>query len=501
MSTKQDAFVCILDPTSLPTLPGSSAKIGALDVQQMWASARTAGATKALESRMMFGPSGEVAALVSIGDDKQVSDAEKREVVRKAAGKGVNLLRDLAGNGNAAGVRNVGVALVGVDGDAHAAAVGAKLALGTFTLKTAKDADPSKNISVKLAGSGGEGEDWNRGAVYADAQNLVRELMELPANILTPTAFCDRIQKEAEGLENVQIFVRDEAWAREKGMNTFLSVAKGSNEPAKFLEVHYSGAPQKDARPVAFVGKGVTFDAGGISLKPAAGMKLMKSDMCGAANACATALAVARLAIPINVIAIAPLTENIPGPNANKPGDIVYGMNGKSVEIDNTDMEGRLILSDALYYTSTTYKPHTILDIATLTYAMQISFGEIFSGVFSTSDSLWDELRDAGEIEHDRFWRMPLDEEFGPHIYSSIADLCNNGGPKGTCCTAALFLKAFVEGIQTKDENGRPKTPSVRWAHLDACSVMECTRPGPYQALGAYGRPVRALIEFARRLA
>jgi len=320
--------------------------------------------------------------------------------------------------------------------------------------------------------------------------------MELPANMLTPTAFTERVKSEFKGVANVEIIVRDEAWADEKGMRTFLSVTQGTSEPAKLLEIHYKGAPDSSAQPLAFVGKGVTFDSGGISLKPGANMKLMRGDMGGAATVVSSALAIAKLKLPVNLVVITPLCENMPGPSATKPGDIIYAMNGKSVEVDNTDAEGRLILSDALYYASSTYKPHTLLDVATLTGAMDIALGEIYTGVFSTSDTLWNELRVAGEAEHDRFWRMPLDEEYGPQIYSSNADLQNTGGRSAGSCTAALFLKAFVEGIEAEDG----KEARLRWAHIDMAGTMEATRPTPYLEKGMTGRPVRALVEFTNRL-
>jgi len=273
-------------------------------------------------------------------------------------------------------------------------------------------------------------------------------------------------------------------------------VTKGTSEPAKLLEIHYNGAAKED-QPIAFVGKGICFDSGGISLKPPAGMKLMRGDMGGAAAVVSAALAIAKLRLPINLVVVTPLCENLPGPSANKPGDIIYAMNGKSVEIDNTDAEGRLILSDALYYTSTTYKPHTLIDVATLTGAVMIALGEAFTGVFSTSDSLWEELRVAGEAEYDRFWRLPLDDEYGPQIHSSNADLCNTGGRLGGSCTAALFLKAFVDGIEP--EAGKNDAP-LRWAHVDIAGTMESTTgTPPYLEKGMTGRPVRALVEWAKR--
>jgi len=320
--------------------------------------------------------------------------------------------------------------------------------------------------------------------------------MELPANMMTPTAFCDRVKKEFEGVENAEIIVRDEVWAAEKKMNVFLSVTHGTSEPAKFLEIHYKGAADKNAAPLAFVGKGITFDSGGISLKPGAGMKLMRGDMGGAATVVSSALAIAKLKLPINLVVSTPLTENMPGPSATKPGDIIYAMNGKSVEVDNTDAEGRLVLSDAIYYTATEYKPHTLIDLATLTGAMVIALGEVYSGVFSTSDELWEQLHTAGEVEHDRFWRMPLDEEFGPQIHSSNADLQNTGGRPAGSATAALFLKPFAEGCEAKEG----EEPAMKWAHIDIAGSMEATRPSPYQDKGMTGRPVRALVEYVRRL-
>jgi aminopeptidase len=394
-------------------------------------------------------------------------------------------------------LRETGVKSVAVDAtlDPHAAAVGSTLGAYKFTLKTGKD-DKGEPVSLFPLGAEEGSQDaatlsWRTGTVYAEAQNLARDLMELPGNMMTPTAFCARIQKEFNGLENVEIHVRDEAWAKEKGMNSFLSVTNGTNEPAKFLEIHYRGASDKNATPLAFVGKGITFDSGGISLKPAADMKLMRGDMGGAATVTSAALAIAKLRLPVNLVVVTPLCENLPGPSATKPGDIIYAMNGKSIEVDNTDAEGRLILADALTYVSRTFKPHTLIDAATLTGAMVIALGSVYSGVFTDSDTLWSELHAAGESEYDRFWRMPLDDQFLPQISGSNADLCNTGGRPGGSCTAALFLKAFVD---TEANQG------VRWAHIDIAGSMEATRDLPYQNKGMTGRPVRALVEFTRQL-
>ncbi|KZT62410.1 hypothetical protein CALCODRAFT_489750 [Calocera cornea HHB12733] len=442
------------------------------------------------ETRIFYNLDGKGTTVAAVCVGK--GDSPKQEAVRAAVAKGTRALKD-------AGEDRVGV-VVG-NAYAHAAAVGAYLSVFNFdALKTEKEALQHVEIVPLIDGQSaapGAGPlDWETGKIYAYAQNLARELMELPANIMTPSAFCARLEKEFAGVPNVSVAVHDEAWAEAKGMRTFLSVTRGTEEPAKFLEVHYNGGP-KGAQPLAFVGKGITFDSGGISLKPGPGMKLMRGDMGGAATLMSAALAVAKLKLPINLIAVAPLTENLPSGKATKPGDIVYAMNGKTVEVDNTDAEGRLVLSDALYYVTSEYKPHTVIDAATLTGAMQIALGEAFAGVFTNSDSLWSELQVGGQEEHDRFWRMPLDDDYMPQISQSNADLQNTGGRPAGACTAAMFLKAFVDGVEA-EEGSEPRT---RWAHVDIAGVMEATRPGPYQNKGMTGRATRSFIEFARRLA
>ncbi|KAJ3828003.1 leucine aminopeptidase [Lentinula raphanica] len=486
MSTS--AFVVPVDPKT-PSSP-----IPNVDLAKIWATVPQGDKVDVGKTRVFYDtPATKITAASSLGSNfaNQKGDV-KRESVRKSVGSAVKTLKALDG------LKEV---IVDASADPHASAVAANLALYNFSLKTTppspfnpnlKEPIPPK-LEIKAIESS---EEWDQGVVYAYSQNLARTLMELPANMMTPTAsffqaFCERAKAEFAGVPNVEIYIRDEAWAASKGMNTFLSVTHGTNEPAKFLEIHYKGAPQKDAQPLAFVGKGITFDSGGISLKPGQGMKLMRGDMGGAATVVSATLAIAKLKLPINLVTVTPLTENLPGPSATKPGDIIYAMNGKSVEVDNTDAEGRLVLSDAIYYASTEYKPHTLIDVATLTGAMMIALGEIFTGVFSTSDELWERLHAAGEREFDRFWRMPLSEDFGPQIYSSNADLCNTGGRPGGSCTAALFLKAFAHGIEAED--GSNAETAMKWAHLDIAGTMEATRPTPYQEKGMTGRPVRSV--------
>ena len=408
-----------------------------------------------------------------------------------------------------------GVAEVVVDAaeDPHAAAVAAHLAAYDFTLKTKPENSPfdprgntgdsprlyydtesTKQEGLKYKLSPLQADDlWARGEIYARAQNTARTLMEMPANLLTPTIFGERVADMFRDLRNTEVIVRGPEWALMKGMNTFLSVAKGTNEQPRIVEIRYHGAKESNSQPIVFVGKGITFDSGGISLKPSSGMKLMRGDMGGAASLAGTLRAIAELKLPVNVIAICMLTENMPGPSANKPGDVVYAMNGQTVEIDNTDAEGRLVLADGLWYASTEFNAHTVIDVATLTGAMDTALGELYTGVFSSSDELWNQLYEAGESEYDRFWRMPLDEEYGPQIYNSNADLCNYGGKPAGACTAALFLKNHVNGIDGDE-------PSVKWAHIDIAGTMEFTCSHPYQEKGMTGRPVRALVEWVRRL-
>ncbi|KAF7307648.1 Leucine aminopeptidase [Mycena indigotica] len=457
------ATIHLFDPTA-PTEPA----------RKLWPNP----SPKAGSSRVFHnGEQDSITALASLGPDFASKTAnERREAVRRQVG---GLVKELASKDYVERV------VVDTTHDAHASAVAAHLATYKFTLKT----EPAHRLKANGLKPLDASAEWDRGVVYAEAQNLART----------------RIQAEFSEVEKTEVIVRDEAWAKEKGMRTFLSVCGGTSEPGKIVEIHYNGASSKDAAPLVLVGKGITFDSGGISLKPSADMKLMRGDMGkgthpfflaahvapgGAASVVSAILAIAKLKLPINVVALTPLAENMPSGTATRPGDVIYAMNGKSVEVDNTDAEGRLVLADAIYYGSTEFKAHTLIDVATLTYAMDIALGEVFTGVFSSSDALWEKLHAAGETEYDRFWRMPLDEDYGPQIYSSNADLCNTGGKPGGSATAALFLKHFVHGLGT----------TIEWAHIDIAGTMEATREKPYLLTGMTGSSVRGLIEYARNL-
>jgi leucyl aminopeptidase len=260
------------------------------------------------------------------------------------------------------------------------------------------------------------------------------------------------------------------------GMGSLLSVAKGSRQPPKLIVMRYEGAAKK-AKPVALVGKGITFDTGGISLKPAAEMDEMKFDMCGAASVLGTMHAVAEMKLEANVLGIVPACENMPGGQASKPGDIVKSMSGQTIEILNTDAEGRLILCDALTYAER-FKPQTVVDIATLTGACVIALGHVASGLFANKDALAQELLAAGDAAWDRAWRLPLWDDYQEQIKSPFADMANIGGRPAGSVTAACFLSRF-----TKD---------VDWAHLDIAGTA--WRSGKEK--GATGRPVPLLTHF-----
>ncbi len=318
-----------------------------------------------------------------------------------------------------------------------------------------------------------------RAKAIAEGVALARDLGNLPANICTPSYLANEAQDLAKS-HGLDCDVLDQKELEKLGMGAFLAVARGSRQPPKLIVLHHRGAKKKDGAPVVLVGKGVTFDTGGISLKPAPEMDEMKFDMCGAASVLGTMKAVALMKLPLNVIGIVPATENMPGGNAVKPGDIVTTMSGKTVEILNTDAEGRLILCDALTYAER-FKPAAVVDIATLTGAMVIALGNIATGLFANTDSLARELLHAGEASWDRAWHLPLWDDYQEALKSNFADIPNIGSRAGGAITAACFLERF--------------TKAYPWAHLDIAGTA--WKSGADK--GATGRPVALLANFLSR--
>jgi len=313
------------------------------------------------------------------------------------------------------------------------------------------------------------------GLAIADGMGLARDLGNLPGNICTPTYLADRARQMGEAM-NVQVTIHDEHELKELGMGSFLSVARGSRQPPKLIVLQYRGAGEHDA-PVALIGKGLTFDAGGISIKPAANMDEMKYDMCGAASVLGAIQAAAALKLSINVVGVIPSSENLPDGNANKPGDVVTSMSGQTIEILNTDAEGRLILCDALTY-SERFKPSVVVDIATLTGACVIALGKHASGLLANHDPLARELLTAGRYTHDRAWQLPLWDDYQKQLDSNFADMANVGGREAGTITAACFLARY--------------TKSFKWAHLDIAGTAWLSGKDK----GSTGRPVPLLTQF-----
>jgi leucyl aminopeptidase len=313
------------------------------------------------------------------------------------------------------------------------------------------------------------------GRAVAAGTALAMDLGNLPGNICTPSYLAKQAQELQQG-HAIKTTVLEQADMEELGMGALLSVSRGSRQAPKLIVMEYSGGKKGDA-PVVLVGKGLTFDAGGISLKPAANMDEMKYDMCGGASVIGVMKAVAELELPVNVVGVVPSSENLPDGDANKPGDIVTSMSGQTIEILNTDAEGRLILCDALTY-SARFKPAVVIDIATLTGACVVALGAHASGLLGNSERLVKDLLAAGEQAGDRAWQLPLWEDYQKQLDSNFADLANIGGREAGAVTAACFLARF--------------TKSYKWAHLDIAGTA--WRSGKDK--GATGRPVPLLMEY-----
>jgi leucyl aminopeptidase len=314
------------------------------------------------------------------------------------------------------------------------------------------------------------------GAAVAAGQKVTRDLGNLPPNVCTPRYIARSARDLGRRYRSIKVRIFEEAAIERLGMGSFLSVARGSHEPPRLITLEYRGG-RRGAAPVALVGKGITFDSGGISLKDPPGMDEMKFDMSGAASVLGTFAAAAELGLPINLVGVVPACENMPSGHATKPGDIVKSLSGQTIEILNTDAEGRLILADALTYVRR-FKPAAVVDIATLTGACVVALGAHYCGLMSPDDELAAQLQAASERSDDRAWRMPLADDYGEQLRSNFADFANTGGREGGAITAAWFLSRFTQGL--------------RWAHLDIAGVAWL---GGAQK-GSTGRPVSMLVDF-----
>jgi leucyl aminopeptidase len=321
----------------------------------------------------------------------------------------------------------------------------------------------------------------DRGRVLGESSNLARQLSNEPANLLTPRIFAEQAEDAVAGTD-VALDVLEEKRIESLRLGLLMGVARGSSEPPRLIVMRYAPHGLATGPVLGLVGKGVTFDTGGISIKPSEGMEKMKHDMTGGASVVAAMTALARLGAPIRVLGVVPATENMPGGRAIKPGDVLTSASGKTVEVLNTDAEGRLILADALWYARELGATH-LVDVATLTGACVVALGRTTSGLFGTPDWWVDVVRQTGERVGDRLWPMPLFDEYNELLKSDVADLQNIGGRAAGAITAAAFLRAF--------------TGDVPWAHLDIAGTAWADEPKPYQAKGATGVSVRTLAELA----
>ncbi len=419
--------------------------------------------------------------LVGVGERSDYDAAQASQM----AGTAVRTLRGKSVKSIAVVPRLEGKA----DEVASAAVEGAFLSLFDLDKYRTSDKEERKidRLVVAMDGSdeGALKRGVERGQIIGESVNFTRDLANEPGAYMTPTIMAERARDVATEF-NLSLDVLDEARMEQEGMGSLLSVTRGSEEPAKLIILKYSPANADEAKNglLAFVGKGVTFDSGGISLKPGESMELMKYDMTGGATVMGALRAIAQLKPSIPVLGVIPCTENLPSGKATKPGDVVKAMTGKTIEVINTDAEGRLILADAIAYAKKLGATR-IIDMATLTGAVSIALGDVNTAVLGTDQELIDELIAAGKEAGEKFWQLPLDKDYSKQIKSDIADIKNVGGRRAGTITAAAFLKEFADGVS--------------WAHLDIAGTAWGDEAKPYRSKGPTGVAVRTLIRIVAR--
>ena len=410
-----------------------------------------------------------------------------QERVREVMGSSSRYLRKLGMERIATIAHGSGIASLDVGASAQAIAEGSTLGLYRFKNYLTKNEDGSKELDEILiverdSGELGELEKGvQRGRLMAEAAILARDMVNEPANVLTPTRMAE-IATQVADEEGLSIKVLDRKHMEELGMGAFLGVAKGSDQPPKLIVLEYRGDPDNSSRVLGLVGKGITFDTGGISIKPAGGMEDMKGDMAGGASVIGAMKAIGQLKPKVNVTGIIAATENMPGGSAQRPGDVVRSMSGKTIEVINTDAEGRLVLADALYY-ARQIGVTSIVDVATLTGAMVVALGHACSGVMGNDQELMDRIMKVGQSTGERIWQLPMYEEYKEQLKSNVADVKNIGGRPAGSITAAQFLAEFTE--------------DTSWAHLDIAGTYLSSKEKGYLVKGGTGVPTRTLISLA----
>ena len=429
--------------------------------------------------RSLPGVAAERVLLVALGERKEFAENAYRDSVRGAA----NALRELDVKDAAVFLVDTKVNSRPVSWNLRQAVLGTREAFYRFDLlKTQKKPEPASLSHVTLAlGHNAQLEQALAEAqATADGADLARTLGNLPSNICTPGYLAEEAKKLARQFK-LQLEVLERRDLERLGMGAFLAVTNASHQPPKLIVLRYSGGA-KGKKPIALVGKGITFDTGGISLKPAGEMDEMKFDMSGAGSVLGTLRALAGMEAPVNVVGVIPTCENMPGGHATKPGDVVTTLSGQTVEILNTDAEGRLILCDALTYAAR-FEPEAVIDVATLTGACVVALGHVATGLFANDDKLAEEIREAADDAWDRVWQLPLYEDYQEGLRSNFADFANVGGRPGGAITAACFLARFMR--------------KQRWAHLDIAGTA--WKSG--RDKGSTGRPVPLLVRLALRQA
>ncbi|MFQ5612870.1 MAG: leucyl aminopeptidase [Anaerolineae bacterium] len=408
--------------------------------------------------------------------------------IRRAAATAIRRARDLNAKAVATIVHGGGIGAIPVGPAAQATVEGSLLALYRYDAPGQSDKEAREIESLTLVEfDESKLEDIESGIKVAEAvttgTTLARDLVNMPPNVATPTRLAEVAQHIA-GAHGMALTAGDRAWAAEHNMGAFLAVAKGAGEPPKFIVLEHN-VDREDLDAIVLVGKGITFDTGGISIKPSAKMGDMKSDMGGAAAVLGTMKTVGLLNLPLRIIGIAPCTENMPDANAYRPADVITASNGKTIEIISTDAEGRMVLADGLVYAAR-YQPKAVIDLATLTGACVIALGEgMAAGLFSNDDRLRKRLVAAAEASHERVWPLPLWDDYKEAIKSKVADIKNSGGRFGGVATSAIFLKEFTD---------------YPWAHLDIAGMALSDKDKPDQPAGGTGFGVRLLVEFLRGL-
>ena len=468
------------------TKPGGAT--GAVD------SAMTGAISEIIASGDLTGAAGEVAVLYPRGviPAKRVlvvglgkSDEFDLEGVRKAAASAILRARQLGAKDVVTIIHGAGIAGLPAATASQATVEGTLLALYKYNADKEKgDVREIETFNI-IEYAQEKIDDIEDGIQVAEAVAsgvyLARDLVNMPPNVATPS----KLAETAEAIANthgMKLIVGDRGWAAERKMGAFLAVAQGAGEPPKFIVLEHN-SDRQDLETIVLVGKGITFDTGGISIKPGEHMWLMKSDMAGAAAVLGTMKVAGLLNLPLRIIGITPCTENMPDANAYRPADVIKASNGKTIEVLNTDAEGRMVLADGLVFAGQ-YKPAAVIDLATLTGASVIALGRgIAAGLFSTDDTLRDKLVAAGTNTHERLWSLPLWDDYKKAIKSDVADIKNTGGRFGGVATSAVFLKEFTD---------------YPWAHLDIASMALSDKDDAYTPSGGTGYGVRLLTDYLR---